>query len=72
MAGKNDGGDKTVLGRTAKFTGTQLVELLLKQPAVAERIVKKLVRQFFGEGGVSAESAKQLADSHRERHLDIT
>lgn len=68
---RHDGGVKTILGVTGKFDGTQLVNLLLKQPAVADRIVKKLVRQFFGDGGVSAAAAKQLADGLRERELDV-
>jgi uncharacterized protein (DUF1800 family) len=67
----HDDGEKTIIGQKAKFTGSQLVEWLLKQPAVADRIVKKLVRQFFGEKGLAADAAKQLADGLRERELDI-
>jgi uncharacterized protein (DUF1800 family) len=71
MAERHDDGEKTVLGMKAKFTGSTLVELLAKQPVVADRIVKKLVRQFFGTAGVSADAAKQLADGIRERELDV-
>jgi uncharacterized protein (DUF1800 family) len=70
VAERHDVGEKTVLGVKGPFDGTQLVALLLKQPTVADRIVKKLVRQFFGDGGVSADAAKQLADDLRERELD--
>jgi uncharacterized protein (DUF1800 family) len=68
---RHDAGEKTVLGVKGEFDGTRLVDLLLKQPATADRIVKKLVRQFFGDGGVSADAAKQLAAGLRERELDI-
>jgi uncharacterized protein (DUF1800 family) len=71
IAERHDSGEKTVLGVKGKFDGAQLVNLLLKQPAVAERIAKKLVRQFFGDTGVSADAAKQLAEGLRERDLDI-
>ncbi len=68
---RHDAGEKTILGAKGQFDGTQLVSILLKQPAVAERIVKKLSRQFFGDNGVSADAAKQLADGLRERDLHI-
>jgi uncharacterized protein (DUF1800 family) len=48
-----------------------LIELILKQPAVANRIVVKLARQYFGESGVPKEAAMQLADGLRERELNI-
>jgi uncharacterized protein (DUF1800 family) len=68
---RHDDGEKTILGKTAKFTGTSLVELLLGQPPVADRIARKLIRQFFGEQGVPADAEKQLANGLRERGLDI-
>ena len=68
---RHDDGEKTILGVKGKFGGTALVELLLKQPAVAERIAAKLVRQFFGDTGVSANAAKQLAAGLRERELNV-
>ncbi len=71
QAERHDAGEKTILGAKGQFDGTQLVSILLKQPAVAERIVKKLSRQFFGDNGVSADAAKQLADGLRERDLHI-
>lgn len=71
VAGRHDDGGKTVLGHTAVLDGAGLVELLLKQPAVADRIVGKLGRLFFGEGGIPADAAKQLADGLRERGLGV-
>jgi uncharacterized protein (DUF1800 family) len=71
IAERHDDGEKTILGQKARFDGTKLVNLLLKQPAVADRITRKLVRQFFGDRGVSADAAKQLADGLRERELNV-
>jgi uncharacterized protein (DUF1800 family) len=71
VAERHDASEKTVLGQKGKFDGKQLVDLLLKRPEVADRIVKKLVRQFFGDTGVSADAAKQLATGLRERGLDV-
>ena len=68
---RHDDGEKTILGAKGKFDGTALVELLLKQPAVADRIAAKLVHQFFGDTGVSAGAAKQLAAGLRERELNV-
>jgi uncharacterized protein (DUF1800 family) len=68
---RHDDGEKTVLGTKGTFDGAQLVTLLLKQPAGADRIVTKLVQKFFGEQGVPAGAAKQLADGLRERDLDV-
>jgi uncharacterized protein (DUF1800 family) len=69
---RHDDGAKTILGASGRHDGAALVGLLLKQPAVAERIVMKLVRVFFGEKGIAPDAAKQLAAGLRERQLDVT
>lgn len=71
VAEHHDDGEKTLLGAKAKFDGARLLDLLLMQPSTAERIARKLVRQFFGEQGVAAEALKQLADGLRERDLNV-
>ena len=72
IAERHDDGEKTVLGTKGEFTGTTLVDLLLKQPGVADRIATKLIRLFFGDTGVSADAAKALAAGLRERELDVS
>lgn len=42
----HDGGDKTILGRTAAFGADGVLDLLLAQPATAGFIVEKLWREF--------------------------
>jgi uncharacterized protein (DUF1800 family) len=68
---RHDDGEKTVLGKTGKWTGTELVNQLLKHPATAGRLAGKLVATFFGEGACPPEALKELAAGLRERDLDI-
>ena len=49
---RHDDGQKTILGKTAEF-GTTLVELLLRQPAVAGRVARKLMRGSSASRGAS-------------------
>jgi uncharacterized protein (DUF1800 family) len=71
VAERHDDGEKVILGAQSKFNGTALLELLLKQPSVADRLAMKLVRLFFGEDGVSANASRELAKGLRERDLDL-
>jgi uncharacterized protein (DUF1800 family) len=71
IADRHDGGEKTILGQKGNFDGANLVDLLLKEPATAERIAVKLCHQFFGEGSVSPEALKQLADGLSKHDLNI-
>lgn len=71
IAERHDDGEKTILGQKAKFEGSQLIDLLLKQPAVANHIATKLIRQFFGLNGVPADALKQLSDGLRDRELNV-
>lgn len=42
----HDGGEKTVFGRTGKWDGDAVLDILLAQPSTAEFIVTKLWREF--------------------------
>jgi uncharacterized protein (DUF1800 family) len=68
---RHDEGEKTLLGKSGKWTGTDLVNLLLKQPATADRLAAKLIKTFFGEQTCPSEAAKELANGLRARGLDI-
>jgi uncharacterized protein (DUF1800 family) len=68
---RHDDGAKTVLGKTGNWTGTDLVNQLLKHPATANRLAAKLVKAFFGEGACPPEAVKELAAGLREHDLDI-
>jgi hypothetical protein len=42
----HDDGEKTVLGRTGRFNGDDVLEILLAHPATARFVVSKLWREF--------------------------
>ena len=68
---QHDDGEKTILGNSGRWTGADLVKILLDHPATSERIATKLCRAFFGEMAVSLEAVKDLAARLRERELNI-
>lgn len=65
----HDNGIKTVLGRSGDFSGDDVLDILLAQPACAEFIVTKLWREFVSPDPDQAEVtriAKHFRDSHYE------
>jgi uncharacterized protein (DUF1800 family) len=70
-AARHDGGEKTVLGKTGRWTGSDLVDQLLGHPATAGRLAWRLVTAFFGEGACPPAAAEALAAGLRERELDV-
>jgi uncharacterized protein (DUF1800 family) len=71
VADVHDGGEKTVLGKTGRWTGSDLVSQLVKHPATAERVALKLCRLFFGERAVPPAAVAELAAGLRERELNV-
>ncbi len=67
----HDAGPKTVLGRTGRWAGDDLVGLLLDHPATADRLAWRLCGLFFGEGQPGAEARAALADRLRSTNLDV-
>jgi hypothetical protein len=70
-AAVHDDGDKTILGRKGHWSGGDLVNILLDQPATAERLAWRLCRCFFGEGAIDRASVSALADGLKARRLDV-
>jgi uncharacterized protein (DUF1800 family) len=70
-AARHDDGEKTVLGKTGKWTGSDLVKILLEHPATAQRIAGRLCEAFFGEKAVTTEAVKALGDELHRRKLDV-
>ncbi|HEY2159004.1 MAG TPA: DUF1800 domain-containing protein [Isosphaeraceae bacterium] len=70
-AAVHDDGDKTVLGRKGRWSGGDLVKILLDQPATAERLAWRLCRLLFGEGAIDRASVSALADGLRATRLDV-
>jgi uncharacterized protein (DUF1800 family) len=71
VAAGHDTAEKTILGKTGKWTGADLLALLLRQPATADRIAFKLCWQFFGENALPPGAVTALADGLREHNLDV-
>jgi uncharacterized protein (DUF1800 family) len=67
----HDDGTKTLLGRTGRWTGDDLVRILLEQPATAERLAWRLCDLLMGEGAVDAAARSVLAAGLRAHDLDI-
>ncbi len=66
----HDGGEKTVLGRTGRFDGDQVLDLLLARPETAEFITTKLWREFVSPAPDAAE-VKRLAAVFREARYEV-
>lgn len=49
LPAQHDDGVKTILGRTGKFSGDDVPEILLGQPACASHLAGKLFRHFISE-----------------------
>jgi uncharacterized protein (DUF1800 family) len=49
VARQHDGGPKSILGQTGNFDGNDIPAILLKQPACAQFICRKLFRHFVSE-----------------------
>jgi uncharacterized protein (DUF1800 family) len=58
----HDDGEKTFLGKTGKFKGEDIIDIILDQPACSHFIARKLYR-FFGREDFSKELEDKLAAS---------
>jgi uncharacterized protein (DUF1800 family) len=67
----HDDGDKTILGRTGRWKGADLIEQLLAHPAAAERLADRVCGLLLGEGAVGLDAVGSLAAGLREHELDI-
>jgi hypothetical protein len=64
-AGLHDAGEKTFLGRTGRFNGEDIIDIILEQPATAEFVAAKLYRYFVREE-ISEPVKKELGRSFRD------
>jgi len=66
----HDDGTKTLLGRSGRFDGDAVLDILLAQPATADFIVTKLWREFVSPDADRAEIAR-IARRFRESDYEI-
>ena len=56
---QHDDGEKTFLGKTGRFDGVDVIDIIMQQPATADYIAGKIYR-FFVREDLSPELQKQL------------
>ena len=66
----HDQGEKTILGRTGRFEGGDVIDMLLEQPRMAETVVEKLWRHFVSDNPERAE-VERLAAIFRNADYEI-
>jgi uncharacterized protein (DUF1800 family) len=71
LPAEHDDGEKTILGKTGRWSGSQLVAMLADQPATARRLASRLCGLFMGEHAVDAPAVAALAVGLRDHLLDI-
>jgi hypothetical protein len=67
---QHDDGEKTFLGKTGRFDGVEVIDIIMQQPATADYIAGKIYR-FFVREELSPELQKQLGSVLRENHYQI-
>ena len=68
----HDDGTKTVLGKTGKWDGADVVRIVLEQPAAARFIVRKLYQFLIGESVIPPNAfIEPLCDQFRKSDYDI-
>jgi uncharacterized protein (DUF1800 family) len=71
VSGKHDDGEKTILGKTGKWSGHDLIRMLLDHPSTADRLSWRLGTLFFGEAALPPEARQSLADKLRQEKLNL-
>ena len=68
---EHDPGEKTIFGRKAPWTGSDLIKALVETPATSLRLARRLCGLFFGEPGRDESAVRALALGLREHGLQI-
>jgi uncharacterized protein (DUF1800 family) len=68
---RHDDGEKTILGRTGRWSGADLIRMLLDHPATAGRLARRICGLLMGEGAVERRALAELAEGLRAHHLDV-
>jgi hypothetical protein len=68
---QHDDGEKTFLGKTGRFDGVDVIDIIMQQPATADFIAGKIYR-YFVRDDLSPTLQKQLGAVLRDNHYEIT
>ncbi len=71
VAARHDDGEKTIFGKKGKWTGSDVMRILLEQPATAQRISFRLCEVFFGEKALPPQAIRELGEELHKRQLDV-
>jgi uncharacterized protein (DUF1800 family) len=67
----HDDSEKSILGHTGNWNGSELVQILLAQPATSQRLAWRLCAEFCGERVADKPALDELADGLRRHELDM-
>jgi uncharacterized protein (DUF1800 family) len=67
---QHDDGEKTFLGKTGRFDGVDVIDIIMQQPATADYIAGKIYRNFVREE-LSPELGQQLGSVLRQNKYEI-
>ena len=67
---QHDDGEKTFLGRTGRFDGVDVIDIIMQQPVTADYIAGKIYRYFVRQD-LSPALQKQLGNVLRENRYEI-
>ena len=67
----HDPGEKTILGKTGKWNGGDLIRIVLDHPALARRLAWRICEFLLGEDAADAAALGALATGLRAHKLDI-
>ena len=67
---QHDDGEKTFLGKTGRFDGVDVIDIIMQQPATADFIAGKIYRYFVRQD-LSPELQKQLGAVLRQNKYEI-
>src|SRR5690349_4814322 len=67
---QHDDGEKTFLGRTGRFDGVDVINIIMQQPATADFIAGKIYRYFVRQD-LPAGLQSQLGEVLRQNHYEI-
>ena len=68
---RHDDGSKTILGKTGNWSGSDIVRIILEQPATAHRLAWRICEALMGEGAIEPDAIRALGDSLRAHDLDV-
>jgi uncharacterized protein (DUF1800 family) len=68
----HDDGEKTILGRKGRWSGDDLLRIVMEHPATSQRLAWRLCEWLMGEKVVSTAALKSLAKGLSEHNLNIS